>query len=182
MKFIPLKDMLRETDFYRLKGDVPLSRQERNIAASEIRRIGADNSAFVFGTGRSRIENGRVVVTREIFPFTDFSAYHPRSLMSVGAFLAFLYRSLLNGRCMGWRGMALVSIEAAKTTPNLTDVERSSLVQNAVHKAHIHGCRILLDACSMKMLCGQECAKALKQPFIVRYGHFRTKKWFWRSP
>ena len=76
----------------------PLSEHEIEFVKSEIQRIGADLSIFVFNdeehisssTCYSFIED-KIYVTRNVFPDEKYGSTHPRDLMSVGAVLAHEY-------------------------------------------------------------------------------------------
>ena len=75
----------------------PLSEHEIEFVKSEIQRIGADLSIFVFNdeehisssTCYSFIED-KIYVTRNVFPDEKYGSTHPRDLMSVGAVLVYL--------------------------------------------------------------------------------------------
>ena len=76
----------------------PLSESEINYVKSEIQRIGADLSVFVFNdeehlsssTCYNFVED-KIYVTRNVFPDEKYGSTHPRDLMSVGAVLAHEY-------------------------------------------------------------------------------------------
>ena len=69
----------------------PLSEEEIDFVKSEIRRIGADESVFVFNdeehltlsTCYNFVED-KIYVTRNVFPDEKYGSTHPRDLMSVG--------------------------------------------------------------------------------------------------
>ena len=76
----------------------PLSADEIDFVKSEIRRIEADESVFVFndedhqnGSTCYNFIDDKIYVTRNVFPDTKYGSTHPRDIMSVGAVLAHEY-------------------------------------------------------------------------------------------
>lgn len=76
----------------------PLTDTEIAFIKSEIQRIGADQSVFIFNnknhlsssTCYNFVED-KIYVTRNVFPDEKYGSIHPRDLMSVGAVLAHEY-------------------------------------------------------------------------------------------
>ena len=73
----------------------PLSEKEIDFVRSEIYRIKADESIFVFNDEKHIASStcydflGDIIyVTRNVFPDNKFGSTHPRDVMSVGAVLA----------------------------------------------------------------------------------------------
>jgi hypothetical protein len=144
-----------------------LSDTEIEYVKSEIKRIGADVSVFVFNDER-HVTQGTcynffddiVYVTRNVFPDAKYGSTHPRDLMSVGAVLAHEYYGhrphrdeylldYLQGEDFHtiplWQDECRASIEAAKLAPNLTDRDKSNLVMDAIYRAKEYGHLIEMD-------------------------------------
>lgn len=145
----------------------PLSESEINYVKSEIQRIGADLSVFIFNdkehitssTCYNFIED-KIYVTRNVFPDNKYGSIHPRDLMSVGAVLAHEYfghrpyrDEYLSDMKQGddyhttpiWQDECRASINAAKTAHNLTDKDKSNLVMDAIYRAKEFGHLIEMD-------------------------------------
>ena len=145
----------------------PLTELEIEYVKSEIQRIGADLSVFVFNdeehlslsTCYNFVED-KIYVTRNVFPDKKYGSTHPRDLMSVGAVLAHEYfghrpyrNEYLSDLEQGddyhttplWQDECRASINAAKTACNLTDRDRRNLVMNAIYKAKEFGHLIEMD-------------------------------------
>ncbi|MCI5805097.1 MAG: hypothetical protein MR029_02075 [Clostridium sp.] len=145
----------------------PLSESEIEYVKSEIQRIGADLSVFVFNdkehlsvsTCYNFIED-KIYVTRNVFPDEKYGSTHPRDLMSVGAVLAHEYyghrpyrEEYLSDMAHGddyhttplWQDECRASINAAKTAHNLTDRDKSNLVMDAIYRAKEFGHLIEMD-------------------------------------
>ena len=139
----------------------PLTDVEIAFVLSEIHRIGADESVFVFNdeghiplsTCYNFIED-KIYVTRNVFPDEKYGSTHPRDLMSVGAVLAHEYfghrpyrDEYLADLEMSddfhttpiWQDECRASINAAKTAHNLTDRDKSNLVMDAIYRAKEFG-------------------------------------------
>ena len=145
----------------------PLSEHEIEFVKSEIQRIGADLSIFVFNdeehisssTCYSFIED-KIYVTRNVFPDEKYGSTHPRDLMSVGAVLAHEYfghrayrAEYLSDMNQGddyhttplWQDECRASISAAKTAKNLTNRDKCNLVMDAIYRAKEFGHLIEMD-------------------------------------
>ena len=145
----------------------PLSKEEIEYVKREIRRIGADESIFVFNDGE-HIETStcynfiedKIYVTRNVFPDEKYGSTHPRDLMSVGAVLAHEYfghrpyrDEYLTDMKKGndfhttpiWQDECRASINAAKTAKNLTEKDKSNLVMDAIYRAKEYGHLIEMD-------------------------------------
>ena len=135
----------------------PLTELEIEYVKSEIQRIGADLSVFVFNdeehlslsTCYNFVED-KIYVTRNVFPDEKYGSIHPRDLMSVGAVLAHEYLSDLEQgddyhTTPLWQDECRASINAAKTAHNLTDKDKSNLVMNAIYIAKEFGHLIEMD-------------------------------------
>ncbi len=145
----------------------PLSESEIEFVKSEIQRIGADLSVFVFNdeehisvsTCYNFVED-KIYVTRNVFPDEKYGSTHPRDLMSVGAVLAHEYfghrpyrDEYLSDMEQGddyhttpiWQDECRASINAAKTAYNLTDKDKSNLVMDAIYRAKEFGHLIEMD-------------------------------------
>ena len=145
----------------------PLSDDEIKYIMSEIERIGADPTKFVFNddehiassTCYNFVED-KVYVTGNVFPDEKYGSTHPRDVMSVGAVLAHeyfghrLYREeYLADMAKGddfhttpmWQDECRASINAAKTAHNLSERDKSNLVMDAIYRAKEYGHLIEMD-------------------------------------
>lgn len=150
-----------------------LTEKEIDFVRSEIRRIKADESTFVFNDERYialetcyNFDDDKVYVTRNVFPNNSkYGPTHPRDWLSVGAILAYefyghrYYRDEYLKR-IGfyttpiWQNECRAGITAAKLAPNLTDKERSNLVLDAVYRAKEYGKLIEMDDFMKEVLYG----------------------------
>jgi hypothetical protein len=142
-----------------------LSNKEIAFVKSEIQRIGADESVFVFNdpghitksTCYGIIED-KIYITRNVFPDEKYGSTHPRDLMSVGAVLAHEYyghRTYRNEYLSDiandtettpyWQDECRASITAAKLAPNLTERDKSNLIMDAIYRAKEEGHLIEMD-------------------------------------
>ena len=133
-----------------------LTDKEIEFVKSEIRRIGADESRFVFND-EAHIQSSTcynfitdlLYVTRNVFPDTKYGSIHPRDIMSVGAVLAHEYyghrtyrNEYLDDYKKGidyrsipeWQDECRASIVAAETAPGLTKMDKANLVLDAVYR------------------------------------------------
>ncbi len=166
IKFIALDDKTMANGM-RDTSHKPLTNKEIEYVKSEIQRIEADESLFVFNnknyltksTCYNYVED-KIYVTRNVFPDTKYVSLHPRDIMSVGAVLAHeyyghrIYRDeYLSDKKQGegyhttplWDDECRASITAAKITPNLTRMEQSYLIMDAVYRAKEYGQLIEMD-------------------------------------
>ncbi len=145
----------------------PLTDEEIEFVRSEIRRINADESLFVFnneyhkdGSTCYNFAEDKIYVTRNVFPDTRYASTHPRDIMSVGAVLAHEYyghrtyrKEYLSDKKQGngyhttpiWQDECRASITAAKISPNLTRREQCDLIMDAVYRAGEFGQMIEMD-------------------------------------
>lgn len=139
----------------------PLTKEEINFVKSEIRRIGADESVFIFNDeahmDRSTCYNcvqDKIYVTRNVFPDNDHGSTHPRDVMSVAAVLAHEYyghrvfrneyladlgKKNADRTTPQWADECRASITAAKNAPNLSQQERADLINDAKERARESG-------------------------------------------
>ena len=139
----------------------PLTEDEILFIKSEIQRIGADESVFVFNDPDHMLdstcynfEEDIVYVTRNVFPDVKYASAHPRDTMSVGAVLAHEYyghrpnrQEYLTDWEKGkdyhttpiWQDECRASLTAAQIAPGLTEIDRRDLVLDAVFRAKEYG-------------------------------------------
>lgn len=154
----------------------PLTNKEIEYVKSEIQRIEADESLFVFNdadhihssTCYNFIED-RIYVTRNVFPDTKYGSVHPRDLMSVGAVLAHEYygHRIYRDEYISdykqspdfhttelWQDECRASITAAKLAPNLTEKDKSNLIMDAIYRAQEYNHRIEMDDFMKEVIYG----------------------------
>ena len=139
----------------------PLTEDEILFIKSEIQRIEADESVFVFNDPDHildstcyNFEEDIVYVTRNVFPDVKYASAHPRDTMSVGAVLAHEYyghrpnrQEYLTDWEKGkdyhttpiWKDECRASLTAAQIAPGLTEIDRRDLVLDAVFRAKEYG-------------------------------------------
>lgn len=139
----------------------PLTEDEILFIKSEIQRIEADESVFVFNDPDHMMdstcynfEEDIVYVTRNVFPDVKYASAHPRDTMSVGAVLAHEYyghrpnrQEYLTDWEKGkdfhttpiWQDECRASLTAAQIAPGLTEIDRRDLVLDAVFRAKEYG-------------------------------------------
>ena len=154
----------------------PLSASEIEYVKSEIQRIEADDSVFVFNDEEHlasstcyNFAEDKIYVTRNVFPDSKYGSTHPRDLMSVGAVLAHEYyghrpyrEEYLSDYEKGddvhttpiWQDECRASINAAKTAHGLTDRDKSNLVMDAIYRAKEFGHLIEMDGFMKEVLYG----------------------------
>lgn len=174
----------------------PLTEEEIEFVKSEIERICADPSVFVFNDeahlGQStcyNFFNDTIYVTRNVFPDVKYGSTHPRDLMSVGAVLAHEYygHRLFRDEYLSdyenqdmarttpeWEDECRASITAAKTAPNLTDRDKSNLVMDAIYRAEEYGNLIEMDDFMKEVVYGY---KSTERSIAHRIGtiHYVSK-------
>lgn len=145
----------------------PLSEEEIYYVKTEIKRIWADESIFVFNDKEHiasstcyNFSKDKIYVTRNVFPDDKYGSTHPRDVMSVRAVLAHEYyghRPYRNEYLADvekggnyhttplWQDECRASINAAKTAPNLTAKDKSDLVMDAIYRAKEFGHLIEMD-------------------------------------
>lgn len=154
----------------------PLSESEIMFVKSEIDRIGADRSVFIFNdeehimlsTCYNFVED-KIYVTRNVFPDEKYGSTHPRGLMSVRAVLAHEYYGHRPYRdeymydmergddfhtIPIWQDECRASISAAKTACNLTQIDKSYLVMDAIYRAKEFGHLIEMDDFMKEVIYG----------------------------
>ena len=175
VKFIPTnnKDM---ANGMRDVSHTPLTESEIEFVKSEIQKIGADLSVFVFNdishlhlSTCYNYEEDKIYVTRNVFPDDKYGSTHPRDLMSVRAVLAHGYfghrpyrNEYLADKKHGegyhttpiWQDECRASINAAKLAHNLTDIDKSNLVLDAIYRAKEFGHLIEMDDFMKEVLYG----------------------------
>ena len=139
----------------------PLNNAEIEFVKTEINRIQADESIFIFNDPEHlrdstcyNFEDDRVYVTRNVFPDELYASAHPRDTMSVGAMLAHEYyghrafrQEYLSDWEKGkdyhttplWQDECRASLKAAYDAPGLTDIDKRDLVLDAVFRAKEYG-------------------------------------------
>ena len=182
----------------------PLSADEIDFVKSEIRRIEADESVFVFndedhqnGSTCYNFIDDKIYVTRNVFPDTKYGSTHPRDIMSVGAVLAHEYyghrahrQEYLDDYKKGhdfhstpiWQDECRTSIVAAKTAPNLTDIDTCNLVMDAIYRADEYNHYIEMDSFMKEAVYGYSdderhiSADVETITYIVKAGNEGTEK------
>ena len=172
-RFLSKKNM---SNGMRNMSKTPLTIDEIEYVKAEINRIEADADVFVFndeyhissGTCYNFLED-KVYVSRNVFPDIKYGSRHPRDIMSVAAVLAHEYyghryfrEEYLKDKEKGegfhttplWEDECRASITAARFTPNLTDMERSHLIMDAIYRAEEAGQIIELDDFMKEVLYG----------------------------
>ena len=176
----------------------------RLTVKSEIRRIEADESVFVFndedhqnGSTCYNFIDDKIYVTRNVFPDTKYGSTHPRDIMSVGAVLAHEYyghrahrQEYLDDYKKGhdfhstpiWQDECRASIVAAKTAPNLTDIDTCNLVMDAIYRADEYNHYIEMDSFMKEAVYGYSdderhiSADVETITYIVKAGNEGTEK------
>ena len=127
---------------YRRSVYIPMTKEEKDLVLKEAKAIGIPTDKLVFlenhGTGYSD-DFDLVVVGSNVFPSNDRST-HNRDNMTIRAVLAHEYyghgayrnTKLPKG---SWNDEFRASYHAAIHTPNLSDMERQSLMRDAVDRA-----------------------------------------------
>ncbi len=154
----------------------PLTNEEIEFVKKEIRKIGADESVFVFND-KNHIEfstcynfaDDHIYVTKNVFPDDKYGSTHPRDLMSVAAVLAHEYyghrpyrEEYLCDQKIGngyhttpiWQDECRASINAAKITPNLSEMDKSYLILDAIYRAEEYHHLIEMDDFMKEVLYG----------------------------
>lgn len=144
-----------------------LTESDIELIKSEIQRIGADLSVFVFndenhifGSTCYNFVEDKIYVTGNVFPDDKYGSIHPRDIMSIGAVLAHEYyghrmyrQEYLDDLAKGedyhttpiWQDECRASITAAKIAHNLTERDKCNLVLDAVYRAQEYGHLIEMD-------------------------------------
>lgn len=173
----------------------PLTDDEIEYVKSEIRRIGADESVFIFNdevhmksSTCYNFDDDKIYVTRNVFPDSKYASAHPRDIMSVGSVLAHEYyghrhfrKEYIEDAKKGinfhstplWQDECRASLTAAHDAPGLTDIDRRDLVMDAVYRAHEFGQLIEMDDFMKEAVYGyssneRKIARDYKQPKYVR--------------
>lgn len=155
----------------------PLTEKEIRFIKEEIARIKADESVFVFNDPDHiekstcyNIEKDKIYVTRNVLPDLRYFSSHPRDALSVAAVLAHEYyghrpyrieylKDLKKGLDFHttpiWEDECRASITAAKITPNLRQLERSTLIADAVRRAEEFGQIIEMDDAMKEIAYGK---------------------------
>ena len=175
IRFITINDK-EMSNGQRNTSKTPLTDEEINFIKSEINRIQADPSVFIFND-RDHIQTStcynfvddKIYVTRNVFPDLKYSSAHPRDIMSVGAVLAHEYYGHRTYRdeyindykkspdfhtTPYWQDECRASITAAKLAPNLTEKDKSNLVMDAIYRAQEYNHHIEMDAFMKEVVYG----------------------------
>lgn len=147
---------------YRNLSTLPLSDEEIQIVIEAGESIGVDPEIFIFndeehlksankGTGYNAIYD-KIFITKNVFPDEKSISIHPRDKLSVRAVLAHEYyghrafrEEYLNDIERGtsttpiWEDECRASINAALYAPNLTEMERALLLDDAIFRAKEYG-------------------------------------------
>ncbi len=172
----------------------PLTEKEIAYVKSEIKRIGADESIFVFNDENHLKEStcynfgdDIVYVTRNVFPDDKYASIHPRDTMSIGAVLAHEYyghrkcrQEYLSDWEKGkdyhttpiWQDECRASLMAAYDAPGLTDIDKRDLVLDAVYRAKEYGQLIEMNDFMKEVLYGynsdeRKISRGFEQPRYV---------------
>ena len=154
----------------------PLTESEIEYIKSEIERIQADESVFIFndpehiqGSTCYNYVEDKIYVTRNVFPDLKYGSAHPRDVMSVGAVLSHEYyghrayrNEYISDREKGidyhtteeWQDECRASITAAKSSPGLTQKDKADLVMDAVYRADEYNHYIEMDSFMKEVVYG----------------------------
>ena len=148
---------------YRRSVYIPMTKEEKDLVLKEAKAIGIPTDKLVFlenhGTGYSD-DFDLVVVGSNVFPSNDRST-HNRDNMTIRAVLAHEYyghgayrnTKLPKG---SWNDEFRASYHAAIHTPNLSDMERQSLMRDAVDRAVEAGVQLRMNDVMRRILYGYE--------------------------
>ena len=142
---------------------IRLTEEDKGFILQEIDAIGADRSVFVFRDGQPTVyvdSRDKIFVSSSVFPSADGST-HPTDLLSVRATLAHEYyghRAHRNTKVKegAWNDEFRASYMAAKNCPNLTDEDRTLLINDAMQRAKDAGVNIKLNSFMRRWLYGIE--------------------------
>ena len=168
----------------------PLTDSEIEYVKSEIKRIQADESVFVFNDPNRphdgtcyNYEYDKIYVTKDVFPDQNYASAHPRAIMSVAAVLAHKYyghrfyrEEYLKDKAAGnnyhttplWEDECRASLRAAQMAPGLTPMERKDLVLDAVFRAQEYGQLIPMSDFMMEVVYGySKDERQFSKPFVL---------------
>lgn len=152
----------------------PLTNSEIDYVKSEIKRIRADESIFIFndsehiqGSTCYNFYRDIIYITRNVFPDTKYGSTHPRDLMSVRAVIAHEYYGHRTYRdeyiedyaknhhsVELWQDECRASITAAKIAPGLNQKDKADLVMDAIYRAEEYNHYIEMDDFMKEVLYG----------------------------
>ena len=152
----------------------PLTNSEIDYVKSEIKRIRADESIFIFndpehiqGSTCYNFYRDIIYITRNVFPDTTYGSTHPRDLMSVRAVIAHEYYGHRTYRdeyiedyaknhhsVEFWQDECRASITAAKIAPGLNQKDKADLVMDAIYRAEEYNHYIEMDDFMKEVLYG----------------------------
>jgi hypothetical protein len=152
----------------------PLTNSEIDYVKSEIKRIRADESIFIFndpehiqGSTCYNFYRDIIYITRNVFPDTTYGSTHPRDLMSVRAVIAHEYYGHRTYRdeyiedyaknhhsVELWQDECRASITAAKIAPGLNQKDKADLVMDAIYRAEEYNHYIEMDDFMKEVLYG----------------------------
>ena len=152
----------------------PLTNSEIDYVKSEIKRIRADESIFIFndpehiqGSTCYNFYRDIIYITRNVFPDTKYGSIHPRDLMSVRAVIAHEYYGHRTYRdeyiedyaknhhsVELWQDECRASITAAKIAPGLNQKDKADLVMDAIYRAEEYNHYIEMDDFMKEVLYG----------------------------
>lgn len=126
-------------------------------------------------------EDDKIYITQNIFPDLTSNSTHPRDLLSVRAVLAHEYyghrpnrQEYLSDKEKGvhtlsyWEDETRASITAAKFTPNLSQMEKAMLIQDAAYRARENSQVLELDDYMKNILYGDGSAKPIALPLVYK--------------
>lgn len=166
-----------------------LTYEEILIVKKEINKIKADESVFIFNDKNHLVhtcydaKDDKIYVGCDIFPDTEYGSTHPRDLMSIGAVLAHeyyghrLYRNeylkdMETGiqTTLEWEDECRASRTAAQKTPNLTQLDKANLCQDAIFRAKEYGQMMKMDEFMNEVIYGYgNTEKYFTRPIIIEY-------------
>lgn len=155
VKYIAIDSEREMSNGFRCCDRTPLTDGEINFLKGEIDLIDADQKVFVFndkdhinGTTCYNFERDIIYITRNLFPDYKTGSTHPRDLLTPRAVITHEYyghrpeRERYLKECNGeiedlpfWKDEAYASINAAFNTPNLIQLERATLLNEAFYRA-----------------------------------------------
>lgn len=149
-----------------------LTEEERAIVLREIRAIDADESRFIFhNPNHNRTcyepEEDIIYIAGDILPDINSASNHTRDLMSIRAVLAHEYYGHRPHRAEylqdikqeyytipRWKDEFRASYEAARYCPNLSQMDKYHLIQDAIDRCQEAGYQIKNDGFMQEVLYG----------------------------
>ncbi len=170
---------------YRKLSKEPLTDSEIKMVIEAAKSIDIPEDILVFNDERYlnsvngtcyNFMDDKIYITQNVFPDVYYSN-HPRDQLSIRAVLAHEYYGHRpfreeyisdyesgNETKIYWEDEARASIQAAKFAPNLTQLERAMLINEARHRAYEFSQNLELDDYMKNMLYGDGTAKPIAIP------------------